>query len=272
MPGKGVPVLITSRDNDLIKKIIKLHRSTGRKRIGQYFIEGIRGVTQSLDVEAPIAEIVYSLQIYEQRGGEELVNRIRGLGLELIEIKDTLFKTISDTENPQHIMAVIDIKPYDAKEFLCNKDPLIVIADGIRDPGNLGTIIRTADAVEADGIFLLKDTVDPYSPKVVRSTMGSIFCLPMFHEKDTDELFSLLHEKGIRIIAADPEGDTVYWDADLKGGIGIIIGNEANGISQRIEKHIDQRVVIPMRGKAESLNAAVACGILLYRALEQRLT
>ena len=264
--------MITSRDNALIKKVIKLHTAAGRKKAGQYFTEGIRSVGQALDVKAPVAEVIFSDRVHGLGGGGELMDRVREAGLRTVEVSENLFKAMCDTESPQHIMAVIDIKECDREGILSIKEPLLLIVDGIQDPGNLGTIIRTADGAGASAVLLLKGTTDPYSPKVIRSTMGSLFSIPVLREKDAGELFDTLHKKGIRLIAASPVGGTPYWDIDFRGGIGIIIGNEANGISEQVMEYSDQSVMLPMPGRAESLNAAVACGVLIYKALEQRLT
>ncbi len=225
---------------------------------------------QALDAEAPVVEIIYAAPVYGQRGGEGLMRRVRGAGLIVSEVNESLFKVISDTESPQYVMAVIDIEPDDPEVALRPKEGLFVITDGIQDPGNLGTIIRTADATGVQGVFLLRGTTDPYSPKVIRSTMGSIFSIPIIREGNDRDLLSLLRDKKVRIIAAEPTGDDVYWDIDFNGKVGILIGNEANGVSSRAKKYVHRSITLPMHGKAESLNAAIACAVLLYKALEQR--
>lgn len=148
---------------------------------------------------------------------------------------------------------------------------LLVIIDGLQDPGNLGTIIRTADAAGADGLILLKGTTDPYSPKSVRSSMGSVTGIPIVQCEDTHRLFSDLKAGGIKIAAAALDENAIpYYNFDYSGKTAIIIGNEAAGISPKVLSYADAVINIPMLGKAESLNAAVACGILLYKAIEQR--
>jgi TrmH family RNA methyltransferase len=264
--------VITSRENALIKKVVKLHTAAGRKKTRQYFTEGIRSVGQALEAGAPIAEVIYSAGVFRLPGGGELMDRVFKAGLRTVEVSESLFKHISDTENPQPVMAVIDIKDRTPDDLPETQDLLLVIADAIQDPGNLGTIIRTADAAGAKAVLLLKGTADPYGPKAVRGTMGSIFSIPVIAHDNAAELFGRLKERGVRLIAASPEGGTAYWDADFRGSIAIIIGNEANGISETAREYSDLCVALPMNGRAESLNAAVACGILLYKALEQRLT
>jgi TrmH family RNA methyltransferase len=262
--------LITSRENPIVKKILKLHTAAGRKKVRQYFTEGVRSVEQALRTCAPVAEIVYSAGVFGLPGGGEVMDKIRCEGLRTVEVSDSLFKFISDTDNPQYIMAVINIEGQRLDDILKARGLLLVITDGIRDPGNLGTIIRTADAAGASAVLLLKGTVDPYNPKVIRSTMGSIFCIPVIQISDAGELFARLKKRGVKLIASSPGGGTPFWDADLSGEIGIIIGSEANGISEQVLEYADVNVVLPMPGRAESLNASVACGILIYKALEQR--
>jgi TrmH family RNA methyltransferase len=264
--------VITSRENALIKNILKLHTTAGRKKAGQYFTEGIRSVGQSLKAKAPVDKVIFSDKVYRTTGGRELMERISQTGIKAVEISEGLYKSITDTDNPQHIMAVINIKEYRLKDILQSGELLLVIVDGIQDPGNLGTVIRTADAASAHAVMLLKGTADIYNPKTVRSTMGSVFGIPVIQVGDNKELFYWLRETGVRLIASSPEGDIPYWDIDYRGKIGIIIGNEANGISEQVKSCSDMSAVLPMPGGAESLNAAVACGILLYKALEQRLT
>lgn len=264
--------MITSRENALIKKIVKLHTAAGRKKSGQYFTEGIRSVGQALEAGADIAEAVYCAKVYQLPAGRQLMDRIAWAGIKAVEVSESLYRSITDTENPQPVMAVIDMKDYRLDDILPTNGFFAVIVDGIRDPGNLGTIIRTAHAAGVHAVVLLKGTVDPYNPKTVRGTMGSIFSVPVVQESDTRRLFARLRETGVKLIAASPESRTPYWDINYRGKIAIIIGNEANGISDQVKEHSELSTVLPMPGRAESLNAAVACGILLYKALEQRLT
>lgn len=264
--------MITSRDNDLIKKIHRLTSTAGRRKEGQYFTEGVRSVLQSLEAKADVDRVVYSKEVFRMPGGRSLVERVRYNGVKTVEVSENLYRLITDTDSPQHIMAVINIKESRLEDTLGAMGPMLVIVDGLQDPGNLGTVIRTADAVGANGVVLLKGTVDPYNPKTVRSTMGSIFSIPVIRKNDTKAVLEGLQEKGFRLIASSPNAQRPYWDVDYRGKVGIVVGNEARGISEQVGKRADIRVVLPMCGEAESLNAAVACGVLLYKALEQRLT
>jgi len=264
--------VIISESSPLIKKVMKLHSRKGRQKYGQYFVEGIRGVEQVLENGAPVEAVIYSKEIYGLHGGQAFIDRLNCSNLKIYQVEKNLFKKIGDTVTPQYVLAVVKMKDYLLNNIFVNSRLLLVIVDGVQDPGNLGTIIRTADAAGADGILLLKGTTDPYNPKCVRSTMGSIFSLPVIRVDNIQENFEILKEHKINIIAASLDGDVPYYRQDFTGNIAIIIGSEAVGISQEVCKYVNQFTSIPMAGKAESLNAAVACGIFLYKAVEQRLT
>lgn len=264
--------MITSETNPLIKKVKKLNTRKGREKYNQYFIEGIRGVEQLLENGAPVQEVMYSREIFNLQGGRTLIDRLTGLGIKVCEIDRNLFKEIGDTITPQYVLAVVRIKHYMLDAVLRKTHLLLVIVDGVQDPGNLGTIIRTADAAGAYGIILLKGTADPYSSKCVRSTMGSVFSLPIIQAENIKDIFYILKRHGLKIIAASLDGNIPYYQQDFTGNVAIVIGNEARGITREVCEYVDLFARIPMKGKAESLNAAVACGIFLYKAVEQRLT
>lgn len=264
--------MITSQSNPLVKRIKRLHTRGGRRKYGQYFIEGVRGVEQVLENGAPFNEIVYSSDVFQLNGGKALLERLQKLRIPIAEVSREIFTSIADTETPQYIMAVLKIPQWELDEILQRENLLLVIVDRIQDPGNLGTIIRTADAVGADGVILLKGTTDPYNPKSVRSTMGSIFSVPIIQQDNVDNLFGVLRKRGITIVATSLDSDVSYFELDYTGNTAIIIGSEAGGVSEEVSCKASISVKIPMLGKVESLNAAVACGVILYKALEQRLT
>jgi TrmH family RNA methyltransferase len=190
----------------------------------------------------------------------------------IYEVPGQLFNKIAATENPQGIMAVANMRniTLESLELEDDKELLFVVLDRIQDPGNMGTIIRTSEGAKADAIILTKGSVDPYNDKVLRATMGAIFHLPIIQCKD-DAWIEYLKEKNVRLIAADLNTDKTYVDIDYDGSIGIIIGNEANGIDEKILYNADEKVIIPILGKIESLNAAMAAGILIYKAIEKNI-
>ncbi len=241
---------IQSEKNKIIKEINSLKLRKNRQKLKLFILEGERLISEAED------SISYVVASESYKGNIKFD----------YTVSDSLFAKISDTVSPQGVLAVCRITEHKFE----NKDskPLYVLLENIQDPGNMGTIIRTADAAGADGVFLSKGCVDIYNPKVVRSTMGSIFHLPIYTDFD---LVGLLEEINVPSIAAHLKGNKTPYDVDMTRGAAIIIGNEGNGISDELSEKADNLVKIPMPGKAESMNAGVAAAIMIYEALRQRL-
>ena len=199
------------------------------------------------------------------------------LGCDIYTVSETVFKSISETTNPQGILATIKMADYDLEEMIIAKsidvrkcDKYFVILDEIKDPGNMGTIIRTADAAGFNGVIVSKGCVDVYNPKVLRSTMGSIFHIPINLSQDLSYALKEIKMQNIRVYAAHTKGNLYYYEADMTQSTAIVIGNEAFGISDKTMESADELISIPITGRAESLNASVAAGILMYEPLRQK--
>ncbi|MBS4537989.1 RNA methyltransferase [Clostridium sp. D2Q-11] len=260
--------LITSSSNKFIKEIKSLNKKRDRNKKGLYFIEGLRLVEDAIKSNQPIEYILYSDKIFQLEGGEELFDKFRNQ-FSHYKIEHNLFKEISDTDSPQGIMAVINIRKYTLKDII-DENPFIIFLDRLQDPGNMGTIIRSADSLGASGIIISKGSVDIYNPKVVRSTMGSLFHLPIVEIDNSIETISKLKESGIKVLATSLEEAKYCYDSDLTTNILIIIGNEGNGISEELFNISDENIIIPMKGNSESLNVAMASSIIMYEVLRQR--
>lgn len=202
-------------------------------------------------------------------GYESIVKPCLDRGIKVYSMPDGLFDSVSDTMNPQGILAVMGMKKK-SLEGAEIRDGILVILDGVRDPGNMGTIIRTADAAGCAGIIVSEGCVDLYNPKVLRSTMGSVFHLPILHCSSAAEAVDLCRKKGFMVCAAHMEGSVSIYDADLSGNVAFVIGSEAEGVSGDVMDKSDMLVRIPMAGRAESLNAAVAAAVIIYEAVRQR--
>lgn len=257
--------MITSRSNSKIKQVRKLLSSAAeRRKTGLFVIEGSR-----LFAEAPkatVREVFVSGQL----------QNLDLSGYPSVETVDPgLFRELSDTVHPQGILAVVQTPVWEKPVFADTKDALadghgysvnpggrILMLDGIRDPGNLGTMIRTAEAAGVRAVFMSPDCVDLYNPKVIRSTMGSIFRVPAFRE-DLTRVIRKLYRNQIPVYAASLEGARSYRDVELSGAA-IIIGSEADGVSRPVLDLSQEHIKIPMAGKVESLNAAVSAAILLF--------
>lgn len=261
---------INSKENATFKQIKQLQKKKYRDQYEKYIIEGVRIILDTLENHKTIEYIVYCDDLYNTGGGEELLKLFMDKKYKIYHLSNKLFSEITDTKNPQGILAVLPMEKQDTDLVLDKEDAFVIILDRIQDPGNLGTILRTADAAGAHAVFLSKGCVDLYNPKTIRSTMGSIYNIPVVNNVFTKELIHKLKSKGYQIISTGLEAKEYYFDIDFTGKTAIVIGNEAKGILQEILTESDHIVKIPMEGKAESLNAAVATSIMAYEVLRQK--
>ena len=256
--------MITSTSNAQVKKLLQLQKKSKARNEEQVFlVEGLR-----MFAEVP-EERVEKLYI-----SESLFNKKKhdlNLGRFSVEIlSDTVFQYVSDTKTPQGILCIVKQKKYDLEALLEVKNPHFMVLDNLQDPGNLGTIVRTAEGAGVDAVFMSKDTVDIYNPKTIRSTMGSIYRMPVVYVDDLLELLQQFKERGIQSYAAHLEGKNSYDQEDYKEGTALLIGNEGNGLREEISNAADTWVRIPMHGKVESLNAAIAASVLMFEVCRQR--
>lgn len=263
--------LISSENNLVIKHVRSLQLKKQRMKNLQFVVEGVRIVGECLKHGGDIEYVLYSEELHKVAGGSDLLDSILNQGLTVYELPDQLFNKLSDTDTPQGIMAVVKMtnNSLDNIEFKNENNLFFVILDRIQDPGNMGTIIRTAESANVDAIILTKGSVDPYNAKTIRATMGAIFHLPII-QCENEEWMKFLKDRNVNLVAADLDTDKTYIDINWKQNIGIVVGNEANGIDEDILFHVDERVIIPILGKIESLNASIAAGILIYKAAEEK--
>ncbi|HEX5484004.1 MAG TPA: RNA methyltransferase [Terriglobia bacterium] len=189
---------------------------------------------------------------------------------ELTQVPDSLFQTLAQTASPQGIAALVEVQPPEFDAVIRQANVLMAVICGLQDPGNLGTILRAAEAFGADAVITLKSTVSPFNPKVVRACGGAIFRLPLFIGIEAGRLLARLHEKKIQIIAMDRRSPPPLSAADLRGSLAFLIGNEAAGLPGKMIQSADLTLSIPIRPGVDSINAAMAAGIFLYEAARQR--
>ncbi|SET49770.1 RNA methyltransferase, TrmH family [Natronincola peptidivorans] len=261
--------IITSQQNKLVKHVKGLHTKKNRRMYNQCIVEGIRIIEECLKHHIPIAFVLYTEELRNVQGGSDLLEKLKRNN-KLYEISKDLYRKLSDTENPQGIMAIVDIKNTSLQELSIKDEDFYIILNEIQDPGNMGTIIRTAEAAGVDAVILTKGCVDPYNTKTVRATMGALFHMPIIQLEGSQEWIYYLKKKGVKLIASNLNTDNTYLDIDYQGKIAIIIGNEANGIDQSLLSKVDMSIKIPILGKVESLNASVASAILIYKAIEKK--
>ena len=275
--------IISSKDNKKIKYLRSLlEKGSARKKNRQFIVEGIKLVDEAL-VYGKVCEIILSESLYKEiilggliknallaDNGKNLIAYVNEANSTTV-VSDAVFKTVSETINPQGVVAVVAMPEYEIlnEEFLTQtynktgKIKLLILED-TADPGNLGTIMRTAEAAGVTGVIMGRGTVDIFNPKAVRSTMGSIFRLPFIYVEDVRETIRELKKYGISFYAAHLKGKHSYKDVEYSKKSGILIGNEARGLSLEVAELADIYVIIPMQGKVESLNAAVAAALMMY--------
>ncbi|MGM0396241.1 MAG: TrmH family RNA methyltransferase [Bacillota bacterium] len=256
---------ITSPNNPLIREIKSLNRRKNRWKEKAFIVEGIKMINEALENNVSLTKIIYTEALLNTEQGKELSEILKELK-QTVFMQNTLFDKISNVENTQGVLGLVNFEPYGIEEIL--EDGLLIYLDGLQDPGNMGTIVRSADAFGITGIIIGENTVDPYNPKVVRASMGSIFRVPLyFVESVKRDLDKSLH--GRRIIATSLQDAISLNELEFRSNDVIVIGNEGNGVSAEIIAKSDLRVIIPMRGDAESLNAGVAASVIMYESSRQ---
>lgn len=271
---------IISKSNEKVKFIKSLNEKKFRQKHRCFYLEGIKVVKEILNQEKAmdIMFIAFSKDLLLQHnGGEEVFEILQTYGkehsVELLAMDEKVFSSITDTVTPQGVLAVMRIPEYDLDDLIIqNQNNNILILDKIQDAGNIGTIIRSADAFNVPLIFCIMGTTDIYAPKVIRSTMGSIAKTTVVYisEEDIGILLYKLKENGYTISGTSPMADMYIEDLTFDTKYVFIMGNEANGISQKIESLCDNLIKIPMSKRTESLNVGVAAGILLYEQYKHK--
>jgi len=254
--------MITSPQNQTIKRVRHLqNRSKARQQEGAFVVEGLRLVEEAL-LYGWDPDIVLFTEDLDQRGWD-IVNGFRGKEVPTLQVSPEVMKAASDTQTPQGLLAVLPMKGQPQPR----KKDFVLLADQVRDPGNLGTLLRTALAAGVDTVLLPPGTVDPHSPKVVRAGMGAHFRLPV-HKTSWEEILHQLSE--LTVFVADVDRGLPYTEADFQQPLALIIGNEVRGPGRKAQAAATQAVHIPMPGDAESLNAAIAGAILVFEVVRQR--
>jgi TrmH family RNA methyltransferase len=254
--------VISSTRNPRIVALRKLSTRKHRTAAGRFAVEGLQSLGMALDAGAVAREVIYCPALFGADPAPALLDRFAAAGADLIEVAPHVMESLSERDRPAGLIAVFDLlaRPLDALP-LSDDGPLLVL-DRLSDPGNLGTLFRTADAVGAAALILLTPAADPHDPKAVRASMGSLFNVPFAVADDPAAVFAAL--AGHRVIAADAHAGTRWDHADWGGPVALVLGREAGGLSLDVDTHIATRVNLPVSGQADSLNVAVAAGVLLY--------
>jgi TrmH family RNA methyltransferase len=257
--------VIKSKDNNTLKEIKKLKEKKYRVENKRFIIEGFRFLEEGLKSDFNIDKIFIKESSID-KFKENFSSYVDNHDEKLFIVSDNLFKGISGTENSQGVLAVLNMK----EETSIVKEGMYILADKVQDPGNLGTIIRTAHSAGCNGVILSKDTVDLYNEKTLRSTMGSIFNIPIVYDEDLSFTKELIN-KGYNLVCSSLQTDKNFYEVNLVDNAIIAVGNEGNGISDEVMNLATCKVKIPMLGNTESLNVAIAASIMIYEGVRQKL-
>ncbi|HYQ87191.1 MAG TPA: RNA methyltransferase [Bacteroidota bacterium] len=248
-----------------LRQLAKLNHKKYRRAQRRFLIEGFHLVEEALESDWQIEMILMTPTALSKDIGRRLIEQAEKKNVEVAGISEPEARKLSDTVTSQGILAVVQVKEYAIESFWSspNRRSLVVALDGISDPGNLGTILRTCDWFGVDAVWLDPASVELYSPKVVRSTMGSIFHLPVLPDVDLIMMLRLAKKNGWKVMVTAPtDGSPIPRDAYAERSV-IVFGNEAHGVGADIQREADQRISVPRFGAAESLNVAVACGVIV---------
>ncbi len=260
--------MITSTANQQVKLLVQLNKKRKlRDERGVFIVEGPK-----MFREAPKERIekVYFSETFYEKYKAELEKQMQTDGLDYEIVQDHIFKSVSDTQTPQGVLCIVRQQESSLENLLNAEKPLLLLLENLQDPGNLGTILRTAEGAGVTGVILSKGCVDLYNPKTIRSTMGSVYRVPTLYTEDLRETLEMLKQHGIRSYAAHLKGVNFYDQENYTGGTAFLIGNEGNGLTDELTAQADTLIRIPMEGQLESLNAGVASAILMYEAYRQR--
>ena len=260
---------ISSKDNKIFRRALSLKKKKYRDQYGEYLIEGPNLIKEAIKEKMEIISLFIRPDVREDGPDGEIFEET-GLRDGTFILAQSLFKELSDTETPQGMIAEVKKPGTDLALKAVTSGGNIVVLDRLQDPGNIGTILRTADAAGFDLAVFIKGTGDPYSSKVIRSAAGSLFRVPVFMAEDNEEVLRFIHDSGKLLIATAMDGDKAYYECDLSRDCAIVIGNEGNGVSEELLKRADMKIRIPMAGNTESLNASVAAGILMYERIRRQ--
>jgi len=261
--------MITSTSNSRIKQIRKLSSHKERSQTGSFFVEGLRIVGEAFEQNAQFEYLIYSPDLLSSEFGWKIVQYFKEKGLEVLETSEEVFKSISTKDGPQGLAAVLLQKKQSIQGLNLQKGDLWIALDSIQDPGNLGTILRTSDAVGGKGLILLDQSTDPYSIAATRASMGALFSQKIIFANFM-EFKAWKRENEIAVIATSDAADLDYQKISYPDPMILLMGSERQGLHPEYHELCDAIVRIPMVGRSDSLNLAIATGVTLYEIFNQR--
>ena len=260
--------MITSTSNARVKRLVNLKKKKKARDEERVFL--VEGIRMFREVPTDQLEEVYVSESFYKKEKDTVEAVLQGTGIRPEELSDTVYAYASDTKTPQGVLCVVRQMEYPLEKVITGQCPMIMVLEHLQDPGNLGTILRTAEGAGVTGIVMDRECVDIYNPKTIRSTMGSIYRMPFCYVEDLKAAIGSLKEAGIGVYAAHLDRRHDYDEEDYGRPCAFLIGNEGNGLSQETAELADIYIKIPMEGQVESLNAAIAASVLMFEAGRQR--
>lgn len=263
-----MPELITSAANPLIKRVRLLGERRHRRREGAFVVRGIQPVWQAVEAGAEIEVLIVAPDLLREPAASMVAER-EAAGVRVARLTGELFGRIADRDGPAGLAAIVRGRVAGIGELVTGPESVVVALHEAGNPGNVGTIIRTADAAGAAGVVLIGATADPFDPAAVKASMGAIFAVPVVAAATAAEFLGWARERGVAVAVTSGTGAGKFWEARLPRPLAILLGSEGEGLPEEVLAAGDLRLKIPMKGTAESLNLAVAAGVLLYEAWRQ---
>lgn len=261
--------MITSLKNPKVVDAVKLMERRWREETGLFLIEGVRELSLALKSGVKLFRLFYCEELFRGDEEREIFRKALKQGAELLPVTSNVFKKMAYREGSFGVLAIAKQFKRRLKGMRLSLPPLLIVVESAEKPGNLGAILRSADAAGADGMIICGKGADIYNPNVVRASMGTLFTVPVV-ESTAEEAIRWLRNKNIMIVAATPHADKSYFDADLSRACAIVMGSEHEGLSSVLLEAADIKVMIPMKGEADSLNLSAAAAVILYEAVRQR--
>jgi TrmH family RNA methyltransferase len=266
---KSAYLELTSVSNARVRTLVNLRRRRQRDQLGLMLVEGYEELSLALTAGAVPTTLYVCPDLVRDAGNLRTVDEVAALGTEIVMVNTRVFERIAYRESPDGWLAVVQTVPTDLAALRLGPNPLALVCESVEKPGNLGAMLRTADAVGADAVVAATPITDWGNPNIVRASKGTVFAVPVAAADSTDVL-AWARAGGLRVVAATPDTDTVFTDVDLSGPTAIAVGSEKHGLSRTWLDSADVRVRIPMAGLANSLNVATSAAIILYEAHRQR--
>jgi len=256
--------VITSASNPVVKRIRSLADRRGRKREGAFLVEGMQPVWRAAESGWEIDTLIIAPTLIENQSVYDMAADVRHRGGRTVEVSADLFSRLSERDGPAGVMAIVRQQTSFLGDHAPGSTDCWILLHRVHNPGNLGSIIRTADATGCTAVILTGDSTDPFAPAAVKASMGSLFSVPVVIERDFDAVRAWLQSRGVRCVGTSGYADQHHWDADWQGPVCIVLGNEGDGLPEDMLRDLDSTVRIPMTGTAESLNLSVAAAVLMY--------